>query len=273
MLTKPTGNVQTSQQTSSLKKVEIITSPISTGSYSSFAEEIFSIAARKRSGYVCFANVHMLIEAYQDKSFRKVLENADILTPDGMPVAKAIKTLYGVDQDRVAGMDMLPSLLVEAAKRGKSVYFYGNTQKVLDGISKRIATELPYLDVRGYFSPPFRAITAAEDAEIVARINAAEPDLIFVALGCPKQENWMADHKDKLRGLMLGVGGAFNVYAGMQRRAPLWMQKLSMEWLYRLVLEPGRLWKRYFYTNSLFMWLFFQKYLSKVAGKWHPALF
>lgn len=256
-----------------MRKVQIISSLISTGTYSSFVEKIFALAERRSSGFVCFANVHMLIEAHTDPAFNEVLSRADLVTPDGMPLAKAVKILYGNEQDRVAGMDMMPTLLTEAAKRGKSVYFYGNTQPVLDGIRKRIQEDLPYLDVRGYYSPPFRAITPEEDEEVVARINAAEPDLVFVALGCPKQEKWMADHNGRIHGVMLGVGGAFNVYARMQKRAPRWMRTLALEWLYRLLLEPGRLWKRYLVTNSTFMFLLGKAYLMKLTGRWQPALF
>lgn len=243
-----------------LMKVKVIDADISTGTYEEMVEQVFTLAHQRPSSFVCCANAHMVIEAHEDPDFRRLLNSADLVTPDGMPVAKAIAWQTGQPQARVAGMDLLPDLLREAAARGKSVYFYGNTQKVLDGITARIARELPTLRLVGAFSPPFRALSPAEEADIVDQINAAAPDLIFVALGCPKQEKWMAAHRGKLRGVMLGVGGAFNVYAGQQARSPEWMQKLALEWLFRLLLEPRRLWKRYLVTNSQFIWLFLRSY-------------
>ena len=237
-----------------LPKRRVFNSLISTGTQAEVVENIFGLAAERRGAYVCFANVHMLMEADGDPAFQEVLNNADLALPDGSPVAIYLNKKYGLRQERLPGMDMLPVLLEEAARRAKSVFFFGGQQNVLDALQARIARELPALRVAGAISPPFRPLSTAEQAEFVTRINNAETDLLFVALGCPKQENWMARHQPDVRACMMGVGQAFMTYAGLERRLPPWLRKLPVEWLYRLVLEPRRLFKRYAVTNTRFLW-------------------
>ena len=236
-------------------KRKLLTSLISAGSFNEFINHIFWLTENKASSYVCFANAHMLVEAYKDKDFNKLLNSADVATPDGGPLSKLMKLMYGQEQDRVAGMDVLPRLLQEAAARGKSVYFYGSTDQVLEAVVAKAKAELPELQVAGYYSPPFRKLTDAEDSDIVNMINDANPDLVFVALGCPKQERWMAEHKGKVKACMLGVGQAYMTYADLEKRLPEWARNFSLEWTYRLWQEPRRLWKRYLITNSMFLYL------------------
>jgi N-acetylglucosaminyldiphosphoundecaprenol N-acetyl-beta-D-mannosaminyltransferase len=235
-----------------MHKKRLLNTLLSVGNYNKFIDEMISLAQHEKSSYVCISNVHMLIEAYWDKSFSKIVNNANIATPDGMPLARSIKLIYGVKQDRVAGMDIMPSLLKRAESENMSIYLYGSTEYVLDLIVKKIHLEYPNLKVAGYYSPPFRILTEEEKDEIANKINEANAQFVLVALGCPKQEKWMAANKNKVNGCMLGVGGAFNVFAGIQKRAPSWMQRYSLEWLYRFCQEPVRLWKRYLVTNSLF---------------------
>jgi len=229
-------------------------------------DEMFRLADRNISSYVCFANVHMVIEAYRDPEFRKVVNGADIVTADGKPLSVFLRLFYGIRQDRVCGMDVLPDILARAEKENKSVYFYGTTEDVLEAIRDRIRTQFPRLVVKGTYSPPFRVLSAQEKEEIIRRINDAAPDFVFVALGCPKQEKWMAEHRGKINACMLGLGQAFHVYAGKERRLPRWMRSLSLEWAYRLYLEPRRLWKRYLVTNSLFLLLAFQRLGGKLVN-------
>ncbi len=202
----------------------------------------------------------MMVESYKDSKFNKILNNADLVTPDGGPVAKAIKVFHGVKQGRVPGMDLLPVLLSESEKRNKSVFFFGTTDDLLEVIKKKAAEEFPNLNIAGTYSPPFRKLSEQEENDINDMLNKANPDLLFVALGCPKQETWMANHMGKVNACMLGVGQAFRTYAGVEKRLPKWARNLSIEWIYRLYLEPGRLWKRYLITNSFFIYLF-TKYL------------
>jgi N-acetylglucosaminyldiphosphoundecaprenol N-acetyl-beta-D-mannosaminyltransferase len=247
-------------------KENIFTFPISIGSYQKFIDEIFKLSEQKTSSYVCFANVHMIVEAYNDPVFNTVVKNADIVTPDGQPVALFLQRLKKIDQVRVAGLDVFPDLLKEAEIRKKSVFFYGATDAILQTIIDKARGQFPALKISGSYSPPFRKLTPEEDVTIIKHINDSKPDLVFVALGCPKQEQWMARHTPTVKSCMLGVGHAFKVYAGISKRSPAWMQRLSLEWVYRLFQEPGRLWKRYLFTNTFFLWLTFKYYLSSLFG-------
>lgn len=238
-----------------MKKKNILNSVVSIGTYRAFIEEIISFAHSKIPSYVCFANVHMMVEAYHDKSFQKLINEADLVAPDGKPLSVFLKLSEGINQDRVCGMDILPDLLKQAEESGKSVYFYGSTEELLTTITQKAKAEFPALKIAGYYSPPFRTLTEKEDEMITEKIREAHPDLVFVSLGCPKQERWMAEHKNKLNSCLLGLGQAFKVYAGVEKRLPKWMRNLSLEWVYRLCQEPGRLWKRYMYTNSFFLLL------------------
>ncbi|WP_162425892.1 WecB/TagA/CpsF family glycosyltransferase [Pontibacter pudoricolor] len=247
-------------------KRRLLTADITAGSFKSFVEQVFWLSEHKKSSYVCFANVHMLVEAYKDKDFNNILNNADVACPDGGPLSKLMKLLYGQQQDRVAGMDLLPALLQQAAARGKSVYFYGSTDEVLKAVVETAKKKHPELKIAGYYSPPFRKLTDIEDTAIVDMINATEPDLVFVALGCPKQERWMAEHKDRVNACMLGVGQAYMTFAGLEKRLPKWARDMSLEWVYRLVQEPKRLWKRYLVTNSVFVALALKLILQHKTG-------
>ena len=233
----------------------ILSIDVTTGPYPAFIEEIIRLAHDRRSAYVCVANVHMTMEAHGDPVFAGIVNGADLVTPDGMPLVKALKLLYGMGQERVAGMDLLPDLLAAAEKEGLSVFLHGSTDEILQAMVRRIAGDFPRLRIAGTCSPPFRHLTAAEEEAAAARINDTGAHLVLVALGCPKQEQWMARNRGRINGVMLGLGGAFPVFAGMQKRAPAWMQRWSLEWLYRLGQEPRRLFRRYLVTNSLFMLL------------------
>ncbi|NDK55877.1 WecB/TagA/CpsF family glycosyltransferase [Pontibacter fetidus] len=266
MLTNDTYTTPATTPPLQLKR-RLLTADITAGSFKNFVEQVFWLSEHKKSSYVCFANVHMLVEAYKDKDFNTILNNADVASPDGGPLSKLMKLLYGQQQDRVAGMDLLPALLQQAAARGKSVYFYGSTDEVLEAVVTTATAKHPELKIAGYYSPPFRKLTTAEDAAIVDKINEANPDLVFVALGCPKQERWMAEHKGRVNACMLGVGQAYMTFAGLEKRLPKWARDLSLEWVYRLVQEPKRLWKRYLVTNSVFVALALKLIVQRMAGK------
>lgn len=249
------------------EKRKLLSSLISAGSFNDFVNHIFWLTDHQDSSYVCFANVHMLMESYRDREFNTILNQADVATPDGNPVTKLSKLFYGQQQERVAGMDLLPRLLQEAAARGKSVYFYGSTDQVLEAVVAKAKRELPDLRVAGAYSPPFRKLSETEDEEITDMINQTNPDLVFVALGCPKQERWMAAHKGRVKACMLGVGQAYMTYAGLEKRLPQWARNMSLEWTYRLWLEPRRLWKRYLLTNSMFIFVTLKHLLQQRANK------
>lgn len=236
-----------------MKRKRILSIDVTTGTYGAFVDRIAALARDRISSYVCVANVHMVVEAILDKSFAAVVNGADLVTPDGMPLCKAVSLLYNTKQERVAGMDLLPDLLAMANANGLSVFLFGSTDTVLETIKKRATLECPHLKIVGNYSPPFRPPTAQETLDEVVRINDTGANIVLVALGCPKQERWMASNKGRINAVMVGVGGAFPVYAGMQRRAPKLMQRLALEWVFRLCQEPRRLFKRYAFTNSLFL--------------------
>ena len=245
-----------------LPKRPVLEALISTGAPAEFVDTILRLGAARSSAYVCCANVHMLVEAHRYPAFQRILNGAAVVTPDGSPVAAALGWLHGQRQVRVAGMDLLPALLEAAAARGQSVYFYGGTAPVLAALTTRARRELPALRIAGAHAPPFRPLTAAEEAADVAAINAADPDLLFVALGCPRQEQWMAARQDRIGACMVGVGQAFRVYAGLEPRLPAWARALWLEWAFRLWQEPRRLARRYLVTNSWFVYLMTRKLLN-----------
>jgi N-acetylglucosaminyldiphosphoundecaprenol N-acetyl-beta-D-mannosaminyltransferase len=232
----------------------ILVLKISNGTSSQFVQKIVSFSVIGFSTYICIANVHMCIEAKRDKKFTEIVNNADLVAPDGMPLVWALKLLYGIKQDRVAGMDLLPKLLEVAERKDLKVFFYGGSEAMLTKTREYVSFHFPNLKYHNYLSPPFRELTLEEMEEHASIINDVAANLVFVALGCPKQEKWMAAMKGKVNACMIGIGGALPVMIGMQKRAPLWMQKFGLEWFFRLAQEPRRLFKRYFITNSLFIY-------------------
>ena len=241
---------------------------ITLGSYPNLLEKIVVLAKDHYSSNVCIANVHMLVEAHNNDSFRSDINKAEVITADGKPLTWALRLLYGIKQDRVAGMDLLPDLLKQAVANQLSVYFYGGTETLLEKTRKYMSVHYPDLKIAGMTSPPFRDMTATEEEEAVKEINNSGARMVFVILGCPKQEKWMARMKKRINAVMIGVGGALPVMLGIQKRAPKWMQNAGLEWLFRLCQEPRRLFKRYAYTNTLFIWLLCKEYFRiKVFGK------
>jgi N-acetylglucosaminyldiphosphoundecaprenol N-acetyl-beta-D-mannosaminyltransferase len=248
-----------------MKHKTVLHSTISVGSHHEFIREIFYLVQYKIPSYVCFANVHMVMEGYKDNAFQKVMNSANLLAPDGRPISLFIKYFDKIDQPRICGMDLFPDLLKHAEASGKSVYFLGNTNEILDTIVHKAKIEFPALRIRGSYSPPFRSLLEEEKNAMLDSIKKLAPDLVFVSLGCPKQEKWMAENKDKLGSCLIGVGQAFNTYAGVEKRLPLWMRNLSLEWMYRLYSEPKRLWKRYLFTNSYFILLTLNHMAKRVS--------
>lgn len=216
----------------------------------------------RSSRAVCIANVHMLIEAHQRPDFAQILRNADLVTPDGMPLVWMLKMLGVRNQDRVAGLDVLSALCQLASLERVSIYFLGSQPAILDRMKVKLNREFPDLMIAGMDPLPFRPLTMEEDEEVVRRINASGAGLVLVALGCPKQETWIAQHKGKIAAVMVGLGGAFPVYAGLHKRAPRVIRSLGFEWLYRLIQEPRRLWGRYRSTIPIFIWLAIKQLLA-----------
>ncbi len=211
------------------------------------------IAAREPR-YICFTNVHGIMEARQDEALRRAFNEAGLAVPDGMPLVWLGRLRGHSGVRRVYGPDLTLALCEAASRRGHGCYFYGGAPGVPERLAEALGRRFPGLRTVGTCSPPFRPLSPAEDEQIVRDINAARPDLVFVGLGCPKQERWMADHRRRLEApLLLGVGAAFDFHAGDLRQAPRWMRSAGLEWLFRLCVEPRRLWRRYLIYNPLFV--------------------
>jgi len=226
---------------------------IDADSWDNTINRIYHWSEACESRYVCICNVHSLVTARQDEVFHKALINADMATPDGMPVTWMLRHMGFPNQQRINGPDLMWNYCEFAERMNESIFLYGNTQQTLDNLQRRLRISFPKLMIAGTCSPPFRTLTNEEDAEMVQRINNSGARVVFVSLGCPKQELWMAEHRGKINAVMVGVGAAFDYHAGTIKRAPLWMQHHGLEWLHRLYSEPRRLWKRYIVTNSIFI--------------------
>lgn len=235
------------------KKIQIIDLNTNVCDHASAVETIGGLVGA--GGYVCVATVHMVMEAHDDPEFAAVVNAADLVVPDGMPLVWMQKRLGAEDASRVRGNDLMINLCRFAEDAGLSVGFYGGRQEILDAVQARAAREFPELNIAYACAPPFRELSREEDAGVVAEINKGAPYILFVGLGCPKQENWMAAHKDKIGAVMIGVGAAFDFYAGNLRESPRWLSNIGLEWLFRLAMEPKRLWRRYLILNPRFMWL------------------
>jgi N-acetylglucosaminyldiphosphoundecaprenol N-acetyl-beta-D-mannosaminyltransferase len=234
---------------------KVLTSPIDLLSWQEAIDRISSWAWNRESRYVCICNVHSVVTATQDKAFHQVIEQADMATPDGAPVAWLLGRLSRAAQPRINGPDLMWRYCKAASLRNESIYLFGGTQETLAALMIRLRQAFPGLRIAGSWSPPFRPLTLDEDEESVAKINASGAGTVWVSLGCPKQEKWMADHKARVNAVMIGVGAAFDYHAGTVTRAPPWMQRNGLEWLHRLFSEPRRLWKRYLVTNTAFLLL------------------
>lgn len=214
---------------------------------------IASWAAHRQSRVVALCNVHSVVTASQEPAFQTVLSQADLALPDGAPVAWALRREGFSEQQRINGPDLTWRYLQVAEQLGQSVFFYGSTQDTLDRLLVTIKASFPKLKIVGMESPPYRELSEEEDQAYVDQINQSGANVLFVGLGCPKQEAWMAAHRGRIKAVMLGVGAAFDYHAGTIQRAPVWMQKIGMEWFHRLLSEPRRLFKRYTVTNSIFI--------------------
>ncbi|HEU4561387.1 MAG TPA: WecB/TagA/CpsF family glycosyltransferase [Longimicrobium sp.] len=218
-------------------------------SYDDAAARVAAWARAGESRYVCVSNVHMVMEGYDDPAYQRVVNAADLVTPDGVPLVWALRLMGVRDASRVYGPDLTPAVCGRAAQDGIPVGFYGGSPEALGGAVARLTERFPALRVVYRHSPPFRAATAGEDEETVAAINASGARILFVGLGCPKQERWMAEHRGRVGAVMLGVGAAFDFLAGTKRQAPRFLMKIGMEWAFRLATEPRRLGRRYLYHN------------------------
>jgi len=229
--------------------------------YQSAVASVLKKAIAQQNSFYCFANAHMAVESLTNEELAKGLENADLVLADGFPIAKSMKLLNGVNQERIAGMDFLPTILEKCDEHSLRVFIFGSTEKIIENTKRKISDEFPDLVIAGSISPPFNR--KLPDESYIEMINQSKPNIVFVALGCPKQEIWMANNYKHISAPLLGIGGAIPVYAGVLKRAPLIVQGMGFEWLFRLFQEPRRLWKRYLYTNTVFVFQIFKQWFYK----------
>ena len=208
-----------------------------------------------RGKYICVSNVHTTVMSYENEEYRKIQNGAAMALPDGAPLSSYSRRKGYKQAQRVTGPDLMLELFAISKEKGYRHYFYGATEETLQSMKEVLERDYPGIQIAGMYAPPFRALTPQEDAQIVAKINESRPDFIWIGLGAPKQEEWMYQHMGQLQGVLIGVGAGFDYLAGYIKRAPRWMQRMSLEWLYRLLQDPKRLWRRYFTSNVKFICL------------------
>ena len=204
--------------------------------------------------YICVTSVHGIIMAQDDPEVARILNEADIATPDGMPVVWALRSFGHRQQQRVYGPTLMFEICRGAARAGARIFLYGGRTETIAALSAKLSNEFPELLIAGTYCPPFRALTEAEDGQVCEQIVNSGADIVFVGISTPKQEKWMHDHRDYFPGVtMIGVGAAFDFHSGRTKQAPAWMQRNGLEWLFRLAMEPGRLWRRYLLITPRFI--------------------
>jgi N-acetylglucosaminyldiphosphoundecaprenol N-acetyl-beta-D-mannosaminyltransferase len=215
-----------------------------------------------RSAYVCVATVHMVMEAFDSSAFRRTVNGADLVTPDGRPLVWALRSLGIGDATQVRGTDLTTHVVERAAREGIPIGLYGGTPDLLETFVRVLEKRYPGVRVVCWIAPPFRPLTSEEDEAVTKEILSSGARILFVGIGCPKQERWMEAHEGRIPAVMLGVGAAFDFHTGRVRQAPGWMQVAGLEWLFRLLMDPRRLWKRYARHNPRFVVLFLLQLLG-----------
>lgn len=250
------------------KSVDILGTKVSAIDLCDAREVIDGMIQRKGKGYVCVCPVSTIVECDRDAQYRQVVNDAALVTPDGMPTVWIGRLKGYKNISRVYGPDLMLSMCELSSQKRYKNFFYGATDEVLKKLEKKLKEKFPGLEVAGRYSPPFRKLSLEEDMEITEKINLARPDILWVGLGAPKQDFWMHAHRDKLEvSVMLGVGAAFDFLSGYKKQAPLWMRKIGLEWFFRLCCEPRRLAKRYIVGNARFVYLLIHE---AVSGIIHP---
>lgn len=206
-----------------------------------------------KGNYICVSNVHTTVMSYECQEYRRIQNEAILALPDGGPLSVISRKRGFRDAQRVTGPDLMEALFKVSEEKGYKHFFYGSTEETLTELEKRLSKKYPKLRIGGMYSPPFNKDVKEENENILKQINESDSDFLWIGLGAPKQEEWMHIHKGKVNQLMFGVGAGFDYHADKIKRAPVWMQKISLEWLYRLIQEPKRLFKRYLVTNCKFI--------------------
>jgi N-acetylglucosaminyldiphosphoundecaprenol N-acetyl-beta-D-mannosaminyltransferase len=263
-----------------LRCATIISTCVHTTSYTDACDRIQAWVEARRSCYIVAANVHVVMTAYWDRAYHRVLEGAALVTPDGMPLVWGLRFLGQSAQQRVYGPDLMLAWCDRAASLNLPIYLYGSTDNTLERLQVKLKQQFPQLAIAGSYAPPYLDPDSldleAEDFPTwlerdIDRIHTSGARVVFVGLGCPKQEYWMAKVQSKLNCVAIGVGAAFDFHSGQVSQAPRWMMKIGLEWIYRFSQEPGRLWQRYLINNPafviLFLWQLIRKALTRTRNE------
>jgi N-acetylglucosaminyldiphosphoundecaprenol N-acetyl-beta-D-mannosaminyltransferase len=245
-----------SRETEALQSRRILGMRVDATSYAEAADAVVALGEAKSGGMVCVATTHMVMEAFDDPEFRRLVNSADRVTPDGVPLVWALRTLGLSHATRVYGPSLMPEICARCEERGLPVGLYGGSPAVLEALRARLLARFPRLRIPFAWSPPFRALEASEEEALLESIEASGARVLFVGLGCPKQERWMAAQRARLPCALVGVGAAFDFLAGAKPQAPPVLQRAGLEWLFRLACEPRRLWRRYLVGGSRFVFHF-----------------
>jgi N-acetylglucosaminyldiphosphoundecaprenol N-acetyl-beta-D-mannosaminyltransferase len=226
-------------------------------------EQVVALAKQKAPAYVCASNVHMCMETFDNKEFRDIISHASLVVADGRPIYWAQKLLGFKQAQQVRGQDLMTELCAQSANQELNIGLYGgSSNKVLVKVISNLKHLFPNVRISYQFSPPFTELSATEITNVLANIKSANVDILFVGIGCPKQERWMAQNSPELPCVMVGVGAAFDFIAGEKKHAPKWMQKLGLEWFFRMITEPKRLAVRYLKENPRFVYYFLRQVLK-----------
>ncbi|WP_413166496.1 WecB/TagA/CpsF family glycosyltransferase [Capilliphycus salinus ALCB114379] len=251
-----------------LGKYNLLGVKVSAVDYESAVNHVMNAAKNHQSYIVAAQPVHGIMTAVLDKAYRYRLNRFDLVCPDGQPVRWALNLLYKTNlKDRVYGPNLTLYVCEKAAQQGAKIFLYGSRPKVLEKLAFNLKEKFPTLKICGSISPPYRPLTIEEDAAFIQQIQTSETDILFVGLGCPRQETWAFEHRELLNCPILCVGAAFDFHAGNIPQAPAWMQRGGLEWAFRLWQEPKRLWKRYVLLNPLYLILLFLQLIRVLPVK------
>ncbi len=245
-----------------LETGRVIDAPVTVGTIDGIAEVLVRNAAARQGCYVCIANVHMVTTAKGDADLRRIMEGATVATADGLPLVWVLRHQGFKRAERVTGTDLTLRLCEEAENRGMPICFYGSSPATIQALQKSISNRFPSLKAL-YESPPLLPMKPVVEPAVIERFNASGARIVFVGLGCPKQEFWMEAYSPHLSAVLIGVGAAFDFIAGTIKRAPQWIQRIGCEWLYRLITDTRKTWKRYATTNPLFVYYLGREYFLK----------
>lgn len=249
-----------------IDKQRIVSVDVDATVYPDATRTIESWAKNEESRFVCLCNVHMVMEAYDSPAFQRMVNGADLVTPDGMPLVWGLRALGIPSAERVYGPTLTLHIAEMAAREGIPIGLYGGAPDVVEDFSKELQDRYPVLDIPCVISPPYRPLTDEEDRRYTHKINESGARILLVGLGCPKQEKWMHEHRGRVNSVMLGVGAAFDFHTGRVQQAPEWVQQAGLEWAFRTLMEPRRLFLRQFKHNPRFLAYFARQFFLRRMG-------